>query len=278
VDEIYRGDPAAAYRQASPSQREALNRRLYADAVQRSLEMEAGQDPARGVALAQQAEAQLPERPSLATRLLTLGLDAVRRDLGAVHLSELKTIAQTYRERLQNPQAALELYRDWLRLRRDRLSDTDAEGHLSLAALFEELLQDRPAAIELLQKAWKIEPGSKEVAEAFRIRGYRRAKDQWAATSPAAETGDPASPEASQSARVALDSSSSLRGKTPEEVALKLGGKPDRKVYSGTKGQLIEQWIYQETKKDHYVSFLLTPGDLKPRVICDYFLPRRRTK
>ena len=194
----------------------------------------------------------------------------------SLHLSELKTIAQTYREKLRNPQTALELYRDWLKLRRERLSDTDAEGHQSLAALYEELLQDRSTAIDLLQKAWKIEPGSKEVAEAFRARGYRRVGDEWMASNPAAETGDPAGSEASQAARLALDSSSSLRGKTPEEVTQKLGAKPNRKVYSGTKGQLIEQWIYHETTKDHFISFLLTPGDLKPRVICDYFLPRRR--
>ena len=195
-----------------------------------------------------------------------------------MHLSELKTVVQTYRDKLHNPQTALELYRDWLKLRRERLSDTDAEGRLSLAALYEELLQDRGTAIDLLQKAWKIEPGSKEVAEAFRARGYRRVGDEWLASNPAAETGDPAGSEASQAARLALDSSSSLRGKTPEEVTQKLGAKPNHKVYSGTKGQLIEQWIYNENKKDHFISFLLTPGDLKPRVICDYFLPHRPTK
>jgi hypothetical protein len=187
-------------------------------------------------------------------------------------------VAQTYREKLRNPQTALELYRDWLKLRRERLSDTDAEGHQSLAVLYEELLQDRGTAIDLLQKAWKIEPGSKEVAEAFRARGYRRVGDQWMASDPAAGTRDPGGSEASQAARLPLDTSSSLRGKTPEEVTEKLGAKPNRKVYSGTKGQLIEQWIYHEPTKDHFISFLLTPGDLKPRVICDYFLPRRRTK
>lgn len=278
LEEAYKSDPAATYREAPAGLRGALNRRLYADALQRVLETEAAQDPARGVALAQQAEAELPERPSLATQLLTQGLDAVRRNVGVLHLSELKTIAQRYREKLRNPQSALELYRDWLKLRRERLSDTDSEGHQSLAVLYEELLQDRSTAIDLLRKAWKIEPGSKEVAEAFRARGYRRVGDEWLASNPAAETGDPASSEASQAARLALDSSSSLRGKTPEEVAQKLGAKPNRKAYSGTKGQLIEQWIYHESTKDHFISFLLTPGDLKPRVIGDYFLPRPRTK
>ena len=84
LEEAYRSDPAAAYREAPAGLRAALNRRLYADALQRLLETEAAEDPARGVALAQQAEAELPERPSLATQLLTQGLDAVRRNLGVI--------------------------------------------------------------------------------------------------------------------------------------------------------------------------------------------------
>jgi hypothetical protein len=193
LEEAYKSDPAAAYRGAPAGLRAALNRRLYADALQRLLENEVAEDPSQGVALAQRAEAELPERPALATQLLTQGLDAVRRNLGVLHLGELKTIAQTYREKLHNQHSALELYRDWLNLRRDRLSDTDAEGHQSLAVLYEELLQDRSTAVDLLQKAWKIEPGSKEVAEAFRARGFRRVGEEWMPSNPATETGTPAS-------------------------------------------------------------------------------------
>ena len=55
---------------------------------------------------------------------------------------------------------------------------------MALAALYDELLQDRSAARELLERAWKNDPGSKEVAEAFRTRGYHRVKDQWVDTTP----------------------------------------------------------------------------------------------
>ena len=88
-------------------------------------------------------------------------------------------IAQAYREKLQNPQAALDLYRDWLKTQARQAERDRCRGPVALAALYEELLQDQAAARELLERAWKIDPGSKEVAEAFRTRGYRLVKDQW---------------------------------------------------------------------------------------------------
>ena len=235
--------------------RAALDRRLYADALER-LWRSSCPRPAQGVALAQQAETELPERTQLATKLLTKGLEAARRDLGSLLLADLKTIGKTFREKLNNPQAVLELYRDWLKLKRDRLSDTDAEGRLVLAALYEDLLQDRAAAVDLLRRAWKHRPGSKEVAEALRTRGYRLVKDEWLASTPEAEKTNAAGLQGDRQAQPPLETSQSLRGKTPEEVTLKLGAKPNRKVYSGTKGQLIEQWIFEESPtKSHYVIF-----------------------
>ena len=50
---------------------------------------------------------------------------------------------------------------------------------MSLAGLYEELLQDRVTAVELLRKAWRIDPTSRETEEAFRMRGFRKLKDEW---------------------------------------------------------------------------------------------------
>jgi hypothetical protein len=67
-----------------------------------------------------------------------------------------------------------------------------------------------------------------------------------------------------------------LRGKSPEEVIQELGSKPDRRVFSGTNGQLIEQWIFQVPLRNNirFVNFLKAPGDQRPRVVSDYTLPR----
>ncbi len=206
---------------------------------------------------------------------MTNGLDQARQNLGSLRLAEVRTLAQVYREKLKNPPAALELYRTWLKVRRDRLSETDAEGPVALAALYEDLLQDRAEARRLLERAWKIDPGSKDVAEAFRTRGYRRVKDQWvddAASTAAGETGR----ADTESPRSDLSSARGLRGKTPDEVSQLMASKPDGKVISGTKGQVIEQWIFLVPNQSQirYVNFLYTPGELLPRVVSDYFLPR----
>ncbi len=53
-----------------------------------------------------------------------------------------------------------------------------------LASLYEEMLGDTVTAVELLRKAWRIDPNSKEIAEAFRIRGYRKVQNEWVRAGP----------------------------------------------------------------------------------------------
>ena len=279
-NEAYANDPRAAYRAAPADVRKALNRRLWADAVAKLLEVQAALDPRSAIELASRAETELPDRPQLATKLLNTGLDQARQNLGSLRLAEVRALAQAYREKLKVPQAALELYRNWLKIQRDRLSETDAEGPVALAALYEDLLQDRAAARELLERAWKIDPGSKEVAEAFRTRGYRRVKDQWVEAAPTTAAGATSSPTGAESPRPELSSPQGLRGKTPDEVSQLMASKPEGKVISGTKGQIIEQWIFLVPNQSQvrYVNFLHTPGELLPRVVSDYFLPRNVLK
>jgi len=278
-NEAYANDPGAAYRAAPADVRKALNRRLWADAVAKLLEVQAALDPRSAIELASRAETELPDRPQLATKLLNTGLDQARQNLGSLRLAEVKALAQAIREKLKDPQAALELDRNWLKIQRDRLSETDAEGPVALAALYEDLLQDRAAARELLERAWKIDPGSKEVAEAFRTRGYRRVKDQWVEAAPTTAAGETNSPTAAGS-RPEPSSPQGLRGKTPDEVSQLMASKPEGKVISGTRGQIIEQWIFLVPNQSQvrYVNLLHIPGEILPRVVSDYFLPRNVLK
>ena len=166
-----------------------------------------------------------------------------------------------------------------MKIQRGRLSETDAEGPVALAAFYEDLLQDRGAATELLERAWKIDPGSKEVAEAFRTRGYRRVKDQWVDAAPTTAAGETNSP-GTESPRPEPSAPQGLRGKTPDEVSQLMASKPEGKVISGTKGQVVEQWIFLVPNQSQvrYVNFLHTPGELLPRAVSDYFLPRNVLK
>jgi hypothetical protein len=272
----YGDDPAAAYRLATPDVRKAFDRRLWADATARLLELQAGQNVQSALGASDQAAVLLPERPELAARLTRSGLEQARKTLAEMRLDEVKAMAQVYRERMHQPNEALNFLRDWLKIKHDRLSNTDAAGPLGLAALYEELLEDRATAVELLRKAWKIDPSSKEIAEAFRVRGYRKLKDDWIEAVPE-QAGKANGPTAGASPGGA--GSPGLVGLSAEEVGARIGGKPDRVSYIGSKGQIIEQWIYYlDTKQVRYVNLLRRPGELKPHVVADYSLPSNKIK
>jgi hypothetical protein len=276
-EQSYANDPYVAYQRAPADIRRALDRRIWADALAKRLQVQAAADPLSALSLIARAETELPERPQLAEMLLRTGLDAARQNLGALRKDEVKSMGRTYREKLGNPQAELDLYRSWLKVQRDRLSDTDAEGPIDLAPLYEELLQDKAAAKELLERAWKIDAGSKAATEALRTRGYQRVGDHWVEVTSAGAGAQPGLPGEGDSPKPL--SPRGLRGRTPEEVTQQMGSKPDRKVLSGTKGQIIEQWIFL-LPQDRYqfVNFLRTPGEIHPRVVSDYVLSRRSIK
>jgi len=266
--ESYDNDPAS-YRSVPAVMRKPLDRRLWADVVSRRLQAEAARDLPSTLDVIARAESVVPERPQLVAGLVDQAQAQARRNLPSLRLSEVKAIAELLRDRAGKPDAALEFSRDWLKSQRDRLSTTDAEGRVALASRYEELLQDPDTGGELLQEAWKIAPGSAEVADAFKVRNYRRVGDDWVRDSalsaaPAAEAPGP-SPVSNQG----------LRGKTPEEVRAALATEPTSRSFVGVKGRLVEQWIFADTRQTRYVNFLFSPGDLKPRVISDFFVPLR---
>jgi tetratricopeptide (TPR) repeat protein len=270
-DAPYANDPAGAYRQAPEPVREALDHRLWADVTQGLLERQAGDDPAKAVEIADQASSQLPDRPQVAARMLEDGLSTASRQMGTLRQRDVEALASLYRDRLRQPERAKSLLRSWLdEQRKHRLSETDAEGRLALASQYEILIDDRSTAIDLLQEAWKIDPQSKEVADAFLRRNYRRVSDRWVAPA-RTPTGDEVSTAGTPPPSL---SEGSLLRLSPREVRARLGGKPDRIIWSSSQGQTIEQWIYQGPKQVRYVNLIHTPGSVVARVIADYTLPK----
>ena len=179
---------------------------------------------------------------------------------------ELKELAEAIRSKLNRPDEAVAVTREWLEFRKNRLNDTDARATLSLAMHYEEMLADTVTAVELLRKAWRIDPNSKEVEEAFRSRGYRKVENEWVESAPG---GDGAGREG----RPEPGRSKGLLGMTPEEVRQRMGGRPNQVCYLGSQGQSIEQWIYLDTQGARYVNLLHSPGESKPRVVAFYTLP-----
>ena len=267
----YADDPASAYREASDAIRKAMDRRLWADVRARIFEAEPVADLPTAIALADRAAEQLPERFDLPAKLVEQGIVAARRDLGTLRQDEVRRLADVYRDRLRRPEEARQVLRDWLDRKRSKLSDSDAEGRVALAPLYEEMAGDRVTAVELLRKAWEIDPNSRETAEAFRLRGYRREKDKWveaAAQAPSA----PVEPVRATAA------SASLIGLTADELKRRLIAEPTSRSYVASRGRLIEQRVYLDTGSVRYVNLLRTPGESQPRVIADYTLPRNARK
>ncbi|MDG3002935.1 hypothetical protein [Paludisphaera mucosa] len=263
--EKYDQDPAAAYRTAPAEVRKPLDRRLWADVVQRLLELQVSQDVQSSLKVVDEAARLVPDRPQLAVKLIDQAQSQARKDLTALRLAQVEAIGGLLSDRAKNPGAAAELYRDWLKSQRDHLSDTDAEGPVVLAGHYEKLLHDPEAGRQLLDRAWKIAPGSAMVTEAFKARGYRRVGEDWVK--------DVEAPEATAAAAPPTDVEQVLRNKTPAEVRAVMGVEPSSKTTVATKSRVILQWIYIETRQKRYVNFIYVPGSSNPRVASDFFLP-----
>jgi hypothetical protein len=280
----YARDPAAAYRSAPEPVRAALDHRLWADVIQRLAELRINAEPQRALEYARTAAAALPDRPEPVARLLEQGLKQATENLNVLRQADVEELARVYQETLHRPEAARDLIRRWLDNQRDhRLSSTDAEGRVLLAQQYDTLLKEggRAAAVALLQDAWRIDPQSRQVAEAFRQWGFRKVNDQWVEpASSGGPSGRASAPESIAPAGAGAGGSSgrstTLLGLTPQQVRLRMGGKPDRIVWSASQSQLVEQWIYQGVNQDQYLNFLHTPGDLVPKLVAYYSRPRSR--
>jgi tetratricopeptide (TPR) repeat protein len=273
----YVNDPAGTYRESTAHDRKGFDRLLWADATVRVLDIQAAQDLQAAIAVAERSTSLVPERPNLAGSILEKATRAARQEVGTLRLSEVKALAAAIRERLRQPDEAVKVLAEWLKIQRDRLSSTDAEGPVDLANLYEELIDDHVTSVELLRKAWRIDPNSKVIAEALRSRGFRKVKDDWVESAPATPVNRSAG--AGINDPPVVISSQGLLGLTADEVTARLAVKPNRVNFIGSQGQLIEQRIYHlDTKRVRYVNLLLSAGELKRRVIADYTLPSSSMK
>jgi tetratricopeptide (TPR) repeat protein len=239
---------------------------LWADANERLIDAQTSDDLPAALARAERATTLLPEKKELAARLIDKAVGQARGHLSTLRQSELKALADVLRNKLNRPEEAVAVTREWLEIRKNRLNDTDALAPLTLANHYEEMLGDTVTAVELLRKAWRIDPNSKEIAEAFRVRGFRKVQNEWVESGRGTDG-------ARKEARPEAGRSRALLGMTPDEVRQRMGGKPNQVCRLGSQGQFIEQWIYLDTQGVRYVNLLHSPGESKPKVVAFYTLP-----
>lgn len=272
VLDAYAKEPAEAYRDAPAEARASLDRRLLADAIQRSLEKQLEVRPIDAARLAEAARERLPDRPALVDRLGRQGLAEAEARVASMRQSEVEELAARFRERGEEDRAT-RLIRSWLDDRRkNRVSSSDADGRILLASTYDKLLGDRSSAAELLREALAIDPQSKAAVDAFLRMGYRKGDAGWYDPNSARATHAP-NPEGGANARgnaASAEPADTLKGLTRAQVRSRLGGKPDVVVRSASQGRCVEQWIYKNGKGTQVVRFVYQPGTTEPRASAYY--------
>ena len=137
------------------------------------------------------------------------------------------------------------MLRDWLKIQRDRLSDTDADGPLALADLYEEMLQDRVTAIELCVKHGESIPTSQGDRRSLPHPGISQGSERLGRVGPEKPRSIRLTGRLARTVRPADRRVCAVS--PPKRFSQRLGVKPDRISYIGSKGQLIEQWIYLDS-------------------------------
>jgi tetratricopeptide (TPR) repeat protein len=266
----YAKDPAYAYRKASEAVQAALDRKLLADTVERSLEQQVLASPADAANLATIAHEKLADRPDVADRLRQRALKESEARVASMRQAELEELARIFRDQGEEERAR-RLIQSWLADRRkNRLSATDAEGRILLAASYDKLLNDRLTAADLLREALAIDPQSKGAVDAFLRMGFRKNDNGWYDPSSAkTNPNDPVDSVANPDQRMgSADRGDTLRGLTRAQVRSRLGGKPDLIIRSASQGRCVEQWIYKNGKGIQVIRF--EPTSTEPRVSASY--------
>jgi tetratricopeptide (TPR) repeat protein len=268
IDDWYKRhytNPEAAYNQAPPEIRPALDRRLLANVRQKAILRRAEADPRSAFDLSAQAQAVLPDRPELAARLNELGLQSGATNVTQLRRAEVLDLVRRH-EQQGKAEEGRALLRSWLDFQRDRkLAANDAYGRVRLAQEYLSLLGDRDAAIALLQEAAQLDPQSADAAAELRKLGFRQEGGRWVPTRGAGAA--PPTDLAAQPERAAGDEP--LLDLTPDEVLARLG-KPARRSIAITQGTLLIQWAYPGNGRSvMYVNFRKV-GAQPARVVARY--------
>jgi hypothetical protein len=269
VGRAYDDNPSDTYRGAAETVRAALDRKLWADAQQKSLELQAVAAKAEGRegglrALAQQAKVLLPDRPEVATQWENSDLEAASARAESLRKDDAEAVAAAFEKRGQ-PDRARDVRRRWLAGQRERLSPSDAEGRVLLAKQYRDQ-GDEATAVDLVMEALQVDPQYRDAENALRSMGYKKIGEEWVKSGSARPEADRGEPDAGAGGEV-------LRGLTKAQVRAKLG-KPDQVVRSASQGAVLEQWIYRG-QKTQYINFLRRPHMTQPTVEAYYSLGNR---
>lgn len=259
--------PRETYLKVPADVRSALDRSLLADAIEAKATLEIAENPKATIAIVDRAKHVLADRPQSLTTLRRKGLDSAVARITSFNRDEVLDLARAVREEYDANRGRAAI-RKWLDDRREsKLSKDGADERVLLAQDYFELLDDRATAIALLRDAVQIDPESKPASAAFRQLGLHRVGSEWVETTSSARRAAGSDSEPRAAARSDDDP---LIGLNAGEVRAQLG-QPTAIARCFSQGQMIEQWIYSDTKgKRQFINFRFRPGQTEAMVVGRY--------
>lgn len=241
----YLDDPLTVYSRARDAQRGKLHRALYADVCFEWIREKLENDYGNGLEIADRIDREVPEYHDVAETFRDRALERQSRQVATLSRTQAVALSREYESREQ-PDKAREVLENWIAAQEPRWRKEGTIGQVRLAEERLELLDDKAAAIALLQEAYLKSRGDSEVARKLRELGVVRDGNQWVRLDQAARDGDaslpPAEVRAEQQATVP-DPGGIRRGMTRSDVLTRLG-RPDSVARLVVSGRLTELWSY----------------------------------
>jgi hypothetical protein len=226
--QAYYQDPLQQYADADPALRNRLHRALYVKVVGEALEIQSRRD-GNLATLVEQARRLIPENQALAAKLELLALERQTANINRLTRGQMLEAAQRFKA-LGKEERATETIQTWLATRRSKLTESDVEPRLALAADFLELLGDRSTAAALYREALANGP-LPEAEQRLESLGYVKIGADWV-------SGDRL--DAGQQRGV----SEGIQKGDSEQRVLEVLGEPGSIARTGGATWIVEAWRY----------------------------------
>jgi len=237
LEKQYREAPIKVYLDSGSRRRKSLHRIFYYEVVLLSIEQQAENDGKNGYEIADKIEKQVPEHHGLADEYRDRELAYKSSQIDTCSQREAVVLAHQYRDRGRKREARKTL-EDWLEAKRGQTEVDDTAGLRRLAELYEDWLEDKPAAVALLMEAHQAAPISQDIIADLRRHGYSFVDGQWMTTTKAKQR--PVGP-----LKRAMQAGLVSEGMTALQVRQSLGS-PSSITRVATAGHVNEIWVYRE--------------------------------
>lgn len=227
----------------SEQTRRKLHRVLYSEMILESLRRRVRPDGGNGKEIADEMALLLPDRPNLPAIYRDQEVAFRVAQVEKLSLAELNALRQEL-VALNRNDIARDVFHRWFAHREATLKQQGADGLLELAALYQTTYEGprdkRRIVIDLLKEVDRLRPGLEEVREALATFGLQFRNGRWMTDGEVRE-------EENSPLNRAIREGKVITGMTPDQVRKAIGS-PTSVTRCLTPRQVVEYWVYRETK------------------------------